>query len=90
MFTLFLSKTRIWVNYNDLTATKHWESLVSKGNHPQMAEQFRSVECFTQCMFMYFIGLVITFNPQVRHSLLFGFSSARCHRIFAPQIAKLP
>ena len=29
-----------WVNYNDLTKTSlrpHWDSLVNKGNHPQMA-----------------------------------------------------
>ena len=29
----------IWVNYNDLTAT----SLVDKGNHPKMAQNFRLV-----------------------------------------------
>ena len=29
-----------WVNYNDLTATS-LEIMVSKGNHPQMAQQFR-------------------------------------------------
>ena len=28
--------SRIWVNYNDLTATS-LEIMVSKGNHPQMA-----------------------------------------------------
>ena len=32
MFTLH----KIWVNYNDLTATS-LEIMVSKGNHPQMA-----------------------------------------------------
>ena len=32
----------IWVNYNELT-TSSLEIMVSKGNHPQMAQQFRLV-----------------------------------------------
>ena len=32
----------LWVNYNELTATS-LEIIVSKGNHPQMAELFRLV-----------------------------------------------
>ena len=27
----------ICVNYNDLTALPHWNHMVGKGNHPQMA-----------------------------------------------------
>ena len=27
----------IWMNYNDLTTTEPWESLVNKENNPQMA-----------------------------------------------------
>ena len=32
---------KIWVNYNDLTVI-----IVSKGNHPQMAELFRLVKYY--------------------------------------------
>ena len=32
MYTIY--GVYVWVNYNDLTATEPWESLVSKGNHP--------------------------------------------------------
>ena len=35
----------IWVNYNELT-TSSLEIIVSKGNHPQMAEQFRLVNYY--------------------------------------------
>ena len=30
-------KHRFWANYNDLTVLPYWETMVSKGNHPQMA-----------------------------------------------------
>ena len=35
----------LWVNYNDLTATS-LEIIVNKGNHPQMAQQFRLVKYY--------------------------------------------
>ena len=35
----------VWVNYNELTASS-LEIIVSKGNHPQMAELFRSVNYY--------------------------------------------
>ena len=41
----FLFPAIFWVNYNDLTATS-LEIMVSKGNHPQMAQQFRLVKYY--------------------------------------------
>ena len=35
-------RSMVWVNYNELT-TSSLESIVSKGNHPQMAALFRLV-----------------------------------------------
>ena len=40
---IMLNILYIWVNYNDLTATS-LEIMVNKGNHPQMAEEFRLVK----------------------------------------------
>ena len=37
--------SNIWVNYNELT-TSSLEIIVSKGNHPQMAQQFRLVNYY--------------------------------------------
>jgi hypothetical protein len=37
--------TSIWVNYNDLTATT-LEITVNRGNHPQIAQQFRIVKYY--------------------------------------------
>jgi hypothetical protein len=36
----------IWVNYNDLTVRPNPGIMVYKGNHPQMAEQFRLVKYY--------------------------------------------
>ena len=41
----------IWVNYNDLTATS-LEIIVSKVNHPQMAELFRLVKYYSLPRYM--------------------------------------
>ena len=41
----------IWVNYNDLTATS-LEIIVNKGNHPQMAQQFRLVKYYNLPRYM--------------------------------------
>ena len=43
--------TFIWVNYNELT-TSSLEIIVSKGNHPQMAQQFRWVNYYNLPRFM--------------------------------------
>ena len=32
-----------WVNYDDLTVLPHWESLINKENHLQMAKLVRLV-----------------------------------------------
>ena len=42
----------IWVNYNDLTATS-LEIMVSTGNDPQMAQQFRLVKYYHLPRYMY-------------------------------------
>ena len=39
------SRASFWVNYNELT-TSSLEIIVSKGNHPQMAQQFRLVNYY--------------------------------------------
>ena len=44
-FLMFLGEHVIWVNYNELT-TSSLEIIVSKGNHPQMAQQFRLVNYY--------------------------------------------
>ena len=45
--------TYIWVNYNDLTATEHWNHDLCEGNHPQLAQQFRLVKYFNLPRYIY-------------------------------------
>ena len=44
----------IWVNYNDLTATS-LEIIVSKGNDPHMAEEFRLVKYYNLPIYIYIL-----------------------------------
>ena len=50
-----------WVNYNDLTAAS-LEIMVSKGNHPQMAELFRLVKYYNFPLIYHWYSIDIPIN----------------------------
>ena len=57
----------ICVNYNDLTATS-LEIMVNKGNHPQMAQEFRLVKyCNLSYPYIYIYVLMIYQSKNVDH-----------------------
>ena len=60
----------IWVNYNDLTVLPHWNQMVNKVNHPQMAQQFRLVKPYTLPRFIMQIHLVLPPSPFTCWTLL--------------------
>jgi hypothetical protein len=41
-----IKKQKNWVNYNDLTVLPNPGIMVNKGNHPQMAQEFRFVKYY--------------------------------------------
>ena len=52
----------MWVSYNNLTARPHWESLVYKGKHPQMARKFRLVNYCNFHIYMYMYTYVYVYT----------------------------
>ena len=58
----------LWVNYNDLTATS-LEIIVNKGNHPQMAQQFRLVKYYNLPRYnvIYLLDPTSTIFPSYSH-----------------------
>ena len=54
----------IWANYNDLTTTS-LEIIVSKGNHPQMAQQFRLVNYYNLPRYIVILLLNMLQLPRI-------------------------
>ena len=56
----------IWVNYNDFTVLPNPGIMVNKGNHPQMAQQFRLMK--------YYNWPRILWMEEILHQLIVGLS----------------
>ena len=52
----------IWVNYNDLTVLPNPGNMVNKGNHCQMAQQFRLVKYYNLPRDIYIYNVVKTMS----------------------------
>ena len=60
IYNIYIYIYYIWVNYNDLTTTS-LEIMVSKGNHPQMAQQFRLVKYYNLPIYIYTLYIYILY-----------------------------